>query len=306
MGPRAHLPAGTGLAKLDSCDELVWRRGVRGGRRARRGRPAAGPAPAPQDQPVFKAATRTVALYVTVTDAEKRLVPGLTQSDFEIYDNKKPVAIALFDNETRPITVAVMLDTSGSMTLTLDLLKAAAEQFLIRLLPDDRAKVGAFNDKISFCPTRGRSPATATSSSRSSRTTSSTATRRASRTRSTPASTRSRASRAARWCWSSPTATTPTARRAAAASEARAARGRDDLRHRPPEHYFNGQYRVRTKPDRGLKKLAEETGGGYFELTRAADLASTFTRVAEELHSQDLIGFSPPVLDGKEHKSRCA
>ena len=41
-----------------------------------------------------------------------------------------------------------MLDTSGSMTATIDLLKAAAEQFLIRLLPEDKARVGAFNDKI--------------------------------------------------------------------------------------------------------------------------------------------------------------
>ena len=43
-----------------------------------------------------------------------------------------------------------MLDTSGSMTLTIDLLKQAAEQFLLRLLPDDKARVGAFNDKIQF------------------------------------------------------------------------------------------------------------------------------------------------------------
>ena len=41
-----------------------------------------------------------------------------------------------------------MLDTSGSMTLTIDLLKRAAEQFLIRLLPEDKGRVGAFNDKI--------------------------------------------------------------------------------------------------------------------------------------------------------------
>ena len=38
------------------------------------------------------------------------------------------------------------------MTLNLDLVKAAAEQFVIRLLPEDRAKVGAFNDKIQILP----------------------------------------------------------------------------------------------------------------------------------------------------------
>ena len=41
-----------------------------------------------------------------------------------------------------------MLDTSGSMTLSIGLLKQASEQFLIRLLKEDKAKVGAFNDKI--------------------------------------------------------------------------------------------------------------------------------------------------------------
>ena len=49
--------------------------------------------------------------------------------------------------------------------------------------------------------------------------------------------------------------------------------------------YFNGQQRVRSQPDRGLKKLAEDTGGGYFELKKTADLNETFTRVALELHS---------------------
>ena len=66
--------------------------------------------------------------------------------------------------------------------------------------------------------------------------------------------------------------------------------------------YFNGRSRVRTRPDRGLKGLAEETGGGYFELKETSELGATFTRVAQELHSQYLMGFSPEVLDGKEHE----
>ena len=45
-----------------------------------------------------------------------------------------------------------MLDTSGSMTLNMQFVKHAAEQFLIRLLPQDKAKVGAFNDKIQVLP----------------------------------------------------------------------------------------------------------------------------------------------------------
>src|SRR5690242_4979896 len=102
----------------------------------------------PPPGPIFKAGTQVVSLFVTVADAQKRLVPDLTKNDFEVYDNEKPQTLTYFDNSIHPITVVVMLDTSGSMTLTIDLLKRAAEQFLIRLLPEDKAKVGAFNDKV--------------------------------------------------------------------------------------------------------------------------------------------------------------
>ena len=55
------------------------------------------------------------------------------------------------------------------------------------------------------------------------------------------------------------------------------------------------------KPDEGLPKIASATGGGYFELTSTDDLASTFTRVADELHRQYALGFTPSKLDGKMH-----
>ncbi|HXI27153.1 MAG TPA: hypothetical protein VNG89_01980, partial [Vicinamibacterales bacterium] len=66
--------------------------------------------------------------------------------------------------------------------------------------------------------------------------------------------------------------------------------------------YFNGQSRVRSKPDSGLRKVADETGGGYFELKKTSELAPTFTKVAQELHSQYVIGFTPTQLDNRVHK----
>jgi VWFA-related protein len=56
------------------------------------------------------------------------------------------------------------------------------------------------------------------------------------------------------------------------------------------------------KPDEGLPKIAAESGGGYFELTSTDDLAATFQRVAEELHHQYLLGFTPASLDGRVHR----
>src|SRR4029453_19099701 len=57
-----------------------------------------------------------------------------------------------------------------------------------------------------------------------------------------------------------------------------------------------------TEPDPGLREVAVESGGGYFELRATDELAHTFARVADELHRQYLLGFTPQNLDGKTHR----
>jgi len=185
------------------------------------------------------------------------------------------------------------------MTGTLPLVRAAAEQFLIRLLPEDRARIGAFNDKIQM----------------SSRFTN----RRD-----------ELVSELGNLDYGNQTRLWDAA--AVSLDELKGIEGRrvllvftdgDDSaskvgfgtvmdRARAEEVmvyaigleniYFNGQQRVRTTPDGRLRRIADETGGGYFELTKASELGPTFTRVAQELHSQYVMGFAPPVLDGKVHK----
>lgn len=54
-------------------------------------------------------------------------------------------------------------------------------------------------------------------------------------------------------------------------------------------------------PDPGLARVAEETGGGYTEIRFGQDLGAAFTAVADELHSQYLLGYVPPKRDGKLH-----
>lgn len=51
-----------------------------------------------------------------------------------------------------------------------------------------------------------------------------------------------------------------------------------------------------------LARLANETGGGHFQLKGSADLAVTFEHVLDELHRQYVIGFTPNALDGQTHK----
>lgn len=251
----------------------------------------------------IKVTTQTVPVYATVLDSQRRLVTDLQQHEFEVYDNGKLQALTNFINETTPFTAVVMLDTSGSMTLNMEFVKHAAEEFLIRLLPEDKAKVGAFNDKIQVLPER--EPFT---------------------------SNRDRLIKLVKenLDFGYPTRLWDAIDESIAALEpeegrrvvlvftdgddSASKRGRDDVLDRAREKdmmiyaigmqsdYFNGQSKVRTRPDRGLRRVAEETGGGYFELTKKDDLGPTFTRVAQELHSQYVLGFSPESLDGKVHK----
>jgi len=250
-------------------------------------------------QPTFKAGTQVVSIFATVTDAQKRLVPDLTQDDFSVFDNEKPQPLVYFDNSIRPINVVVMLDTSGSMTLTIDLLKQAAEQFLIRLLPEDKARVGAFNDKIQINAKW--------SSNRDQLITDAKNLDYGNGTR----------------LWDAVAASLDELKQIDGRKVVLVFTDGDDTesktrlgtvldRARAEEvmiyaiglesRYFDGQRQVRTKPDGGLRKISDETGGGYFELTRASDLAPTFTKVAQELHSQYVIGFTPTLLDNKVHK----
>jgi hypothetical protein len=55
-------------------------------------------------------------------------------------------------------------------------------------------------------------------------------------------------------------------------------------------------------PDAGLALVAENTGGGYLELRPTEDLGTAFARVADELHSQYLLGYALPKRDGKVHE----
>jgi VWFA-related protein len=55
-------------------------------------------------------------------------------------------------------------------------------------------------------------------------------------------------------------------------------------------------------PDPGLGTVAEDSGGGYYELRPRDDLGAEFARITDELHHQYLLGFAPPSRDGKTHK----
>lgn len=252
-----------------------------------------------QQVPLFRSTTDIVPLYVTVTDRNDRLVANLSQEDFEVYDDEVKQDIVLFLNEVQPITVVVMLDTSFSMAGKLKLLKAGAEQFLIRMLPADRGRVGAFNDKIQISaeftgdrdylinelqlldfgnPTRLYD--------------------------AIAASVNELLGIDGRRVVLIFTDGDDTSSQSDWKEVLEVARNEEVMIYAIGlrAEFFNGRRTVRSRPDRNLRQFAQETGGGYFELQENDELGSTFTRVAQELHSQYLIGFSPTELDGKVHE----
>ena len=251
-------------------------------------------------QATFKSGTSIVPVLTTVTDNQGRLVPNLEQEDFTVLDNGKPQPITLFQNETQPFTVVVMLDFSFSMTTHLDLLKAATEQFILRMLPQDKGQVGAFSDKIQFSGefTNDRDDLVAALKDLQF----------GNPTRlydAIDASIDMLKDVEGRKIVLIFTDGDDTASKRGMGDVLDKARTTETMIYAiglESEFPIAPGRMQRTRPDRGLRRLADETGGGYFELKKTTELAPTFTRVAQELHSLYTIGFAPMVLDNKEHR----
>jgi VWFA-related protein len=295
---------------------------------------------APQTQrPSFVTATRTVAVYATVTNARGRLVPDLSRDDFAIDDNGRRQTLTLFANDIQPITLVMLLDRSGSMKPNFDLEQQAAEAFVGAMLPADKARIGSFGHRIQVDPPeftsdrdallkilrdelqadgptplwnavntgidkllleQGRRvvlvftdgvdmPMNFSNHNKSLR------------------DVMKRAEEENVMVY---------AIGLAGQNGMAGVGGRGgDLRGRggmgpgmsggPGGRGFggySGSQLQMEKPDEGLPKIAAATGGGYFELMSPRDLASTFARVADELHHQYALGFAPEKLDGKMHE----
>jgi len=272
-------------------------------------------AAAPQ-QPVFRGTGEAVHVFVTVTDRDGRLVTTLAQDNFEVRDEGTPQPITLFDNTPQPIRLVVMLDVSGSMEGNLPLLRAAAEQLFTRLRPDDVARVGTFGDDVTISPTFTRDPAELRAALPNA----------IAPNAPTPLwraidealdELRDEGNRPVILVLSDGKDSGPMGFRGGFVSQVEVidrARAADVMiyavgmrsrgaRRMPPGIGRGGLQAMLTAdlPDPGLARVAEETGGGYTEIRLGEDLGAAFARVADELHSQYLIGFAPPRRDGKVH-----
>ena len=269
-------------------------------------------------QQPFKSGAQTVVVYATVTDSSGHIVTDLTRDRFEVYDGGKAQTITTFANDVQPITVVMMLDRSVSMLHNFSLVEEAAGTFVDRLGSSDKARIGSFSNRIEVDPRDFSSDKEEL--------------RHILKTElQDPGPTP---------LWNAmgvgmTALLHQTGRRVILVftdGMDRPMNGRSNnlslknVSRRADEEDvmvygiglvgdpfagYGGQFsrgglgpRPQGQPDRpdpGLEKLAAASGGGYFELTRTADLEGTFARVADELHHQYLLGFTPAKVDGKPH-----
>jgi Ca-activated chloride channel homolog len=88
-----------------------------------------------------------VLVPVTITDPMNRLVTGLEQSDFQVYENNSEQKITSFACEDAPVSIGIIFDLSGSMTSKLARAKDAILQFIKTANPQDEFFVIGFNDR---------------------------------------------------------------------------------------------------------------------------------------------------------------
>jgi Ca-activated chloride channel family protein len=290
-----------------------------------------------QQAPTFSGTNRTVAVYATVADANGRLVPDLTRDRFVVDDNGKRQELTIFANDVQPITAVMLLDRSSSMRNNFSLVEKAAEAFVEAMGPADKARIGSFSDRIQVDPReftsdhgellnilrtelqfggptplwnavnvgitdllhqQGRRVVLVFTDGRDAPMNSD--------RNSSLKDVVKRAEEEDVMVYAIGFAGSSVFGRRSGGGYGGGGRrggfggGFGGGRHGGGGGGYRGGGQT-DRPDEGLPKIASATGGGYFELTSTDDLASTFARVAEELHHQYALGFTPAKLDGKMH-----
>jgi VWFA-related protein len=243
----------------------------------------------------FRSGTNVVEIYATVVDRNGRVVPDLVQDDFQVYDNGKLQKITVFDRGTQPITMALLVDESPSVSQASSRIAAAVEEFAKHFLPGDRATIGAFSHLVRLDRVLSESPAALVPKMFAGRP-------------RFPSGTA---------LWDALDAgrdalTAEAGRRVVLVltdADDNCSMLEPDAVSSHIEREGTMVYAIGVKGNSGLpvsdlRPLTRNSGGYYFELRRDDDLPSTLARVADELHRQYLVGFTPALLDGRAHELR--
>jgi Ca-activated chloride channel family protein len=91
-----------------------------------------------------------VKIPVIVSDREGRRIPGIKKEEFSVFKGGKEQPIESFDTEREPVSIALLLDTSGSTQEVLKKIKDGAKDFIDLLNPGDQCLIATFDSKINF------------------------------------------------------------------------------------------------------------------------------------------------------------
>jgi len=103
---------------------------------------------AQQPAPNFSSESQVVVLHVAVRDKKGGYVSGLGQNAFHVFENKQAQPISFFSSQDAPVTVGLLIDSSGSMGPNRDLVIAASMAFARTSNPQDEMFVLGFNENI--------------------------------------------------------------------------------------------------------------------------------------------------------------
>ena len=101
----------------------------------------------PSSSPSIRVETTLVLIPVTVTDPLNRFVLGLGKEDFRIFEDGKEQKIKQLSGEDAPLSVGLLVDTSGSMGSKIDISRQAVSQFLKTMNAQDEASLIEFSDR---------------------------------------------------------------------------------------------------------------------------------------------------------------
>lgn len=107
-----------------------------------------GPPPPREEQPVFSAQSELVVLQVMVEEHRGRSIANLTAEAFAVYEDGAPQTLAFFNHQDAPVTVGLLIDSSGSMQGVRDLVATAAGAFASSSNSQDEIFALTFADDV--------------------------------------------------------------------------------------------------------------------------------------------------------------
>jgi len=242
---------------------------------------------------VFRTEARLVQVFASVTDSRGRHVDDLPREQFTLLDNGARVPIAAFENSASGVSLALTLDTTGSMQARLPALKNAALRLIRALRPIDAVAVyslrGGFTELQKFTTDKEAAARAVLS------------TEAAGLTALYDALVRVNRDLAARVGKKAIVVFTD---------------GNDNFSTLTPETAIRGAktagvpiYTIAQGPDvdqdlqKQLAEVARATGGVAFNVASAGEMRTTFERVLEDLLHGYLLAFQPPAVEGNNWRT---